>query len=104
MKYFERILTQFNGEAPPGRRYISEHLFPDVEVDFIKVLTTSCCRCMLRGFRLHNCPYWVRPSITISNHNGNQSNLLFYSFKVLNPFRHLPRNTNIVEFFPVPFT
>ncbi|XP_042061183.1 phosphatidylinositol 3,4,5-trisphosphate 3-phosphatase and protein-tyrosine-phosphatase PTEN2A-like isoform X2 [Salvia splendens] len=46
VKYFERILTQFNGEAPPGRR------------------------CMLRGFRLHNCPYWVRPSITISNHNG----------------------------------
>ncbi|KAK6923080.1 LOW QUALITY PROTEIN: hypothetical protein RJ641_011384 [Dillenia turbinata] len=28
------------------------------------------CRCMLRGFRLHKCPYWVRPSITISNHNG----------------------------------
>ncbi|KAJ6829589.1 phosphatidylinositol 3,4,5-trisphosphate 3-phosphatase and protein-tyrosine-phosphatase PTEN2A [Iris pallida] len=25
---------------------------------------------MLRGFRLHKCPYWVRPSITISNHNG----------------------------------
>ncbi|KAL2241647.1 UNVERIFIED_CONTAM: Phosphatidylinositol 3,4,5-trisphosphate 3-phosphatase and protein-tyrosine-phosphatase PTEN2A [Sesamum indicum] len=46
VKYFERILTQFNGETPPGRR------------------------CMLRGFRLHNCPYWVRPAITISNHNG----------------------------------
>ncbi|KAL3833305.1 hypothetical protein ACJIZ3_008041 [Penstemon smallii] len=46
VKYFERILTQFNGETPPGRR------------------------CMLRGFRLHKCPYWVRPSITISNHNG----------------------------------
>ncbi|KAL1564178.1 Phosphatidylinositol 3,4,5-trisphosphate 3-phosphatase and protein-tyrosine-phosphatase pten2a [Salvia divinorum] len=46
VKYFERILTQFNGEAPAGRR------------------------CMLRGFRLHNCPYWVKPSITISNHNG----------------------------------
>lgn len=28
------------------------------------------CRCMLRGFRLHRCPYWIRPSITISNHNG----------------------------------
>ncbi|GER30920.1 Phosphatidylinositol-3,5-trisphosphate 3-phosphatase anddual-specificity protein phosphatase PTEN [Striga asiatica] len=46
VKYFEQILTQFNGETPPGRR------------------------CMLRGFRLLNCPYWVRPSITISNHNG----------------------------------
>ncbi|KAL0543093.1 hypothetical protein IC582_018180 [Cucumis melo] len=45
VKYFERILTQFNGNTPPGRR------------------------CMLRGFRLHKCPYWVRPSITISNHS-----------------------------------
>ncbi|XP_047321706.1 phosphatidylinositol 3,4,5-trisphosphate 3-phosphatase and protein-tyrosine-phosphatase PTEN2A-like [Impatiens glandulifera] len=44
--YFERILTDFNGGTPPGRR------------------------CMLRGFRLHNCPYWIRPSITISDHNG----------------------------------
>ncbi|KAJ7944463.1 Phosphatidylinositol-3,4,5-trisphosphate 3-phosphatase [Quillaja saponaria] len=46
VKYFERILTHFNGELLPGRR------------------------CMLRGFRLHKCPYWVRPSITISDHNG----------------------------------
>ncbi|KAL5556934.1 hypothetical protein UlMin_039170 [Ulmus minor] len=46
VKYFERILTDFKGENPPGRR------------------------CMLRGFRLHKCPYWVRPSITISDHNG----------------------------------
>ncbi|KAL3538852.1 hypothetical protein ACH5RR_002218 [Cinchona calisaya] len=46
VKYFERILTYFNGEDQPGRR------------------------CMLRGFRLHRCPYWVRPSITISNHSG----------------------------------
>ncbi|OMO56610.1 hypothetical protein CCACVL1_26429 [Corchorus capsularis] len=46
VKYFERILTQFNGEIQPGRR------------------------CMLRGFRLHKCPYWIRPSITISNHSG----------------------------------
>ncbi|CAI8604926.1 unnamed protein product [Vicia faba] len=46
VKYFERILTYFNGECPPPRR------------------------CMLRGFRLHRCPYWIRPSITISNHNG----------------------------------
>ncbi|PIN08740.1 Clathrin coat dissociation kinase GAK/PTEN/Auxilin [Handroanthus impetiginosus] len=46
VKYFERILTYFNGENQPGRR------------------------CMLRGFRLHRCPYWIRPSITVSDHNG----------------------------------
>ncbi|XP_057963683.1 phosphatidylinositol 3,4,5-trisphosphate 3-phosphatase and protein-tyrosine-phosphatase PTEN2A [Malania oleifera] len=46
VKYFERTLTYFNGESQPGRR------------------------CMLRGFRLHRCPYWIRPSITISDHNG----------------------------------
>ncbi|VFQ58370.1 unnamed protein product [Cuscuta campestris] len=46
VKYFERILAHFNGEAPSGRR------------------------CMLRGFRLHKCPYWIRPSITIYNHSG----------------------------------
>ncbi|XP_047173668.1 phosphatidylinositol 3,4,5-trisphosphate 3-phosphatase and protein-tyrosine-phosphatase PTEN2A-like [Vigna umbellata] len=46
VKYFERTLTQFNGEVQPGRR------------------------CLLRGFRLHKCPYWVRPSITISDHKG----------------------------------
>uniref|UniRef100_A0A2N9EUA0 Phosphatidylinositol-3,4,5-trisphosphate 3-phosphatase n=1 Tax=Fagus sylvatica TaxID=28930 RepID=A0A2N9EUA0_FAGSY len=46
VKYFERVLTYFNGENPTGRR------------------------CMLRGFRLHRCPYWIRPSITISDHNG----------------------------------
>ncbi|KAL6339261.1 hypothetical protein AAG906_024412 [Vitis piasezkii] len=46
VKYFERILTHFNGQNPPGRR------------------------CMLRGFRLHRCPSWFRPSITVSDHNG----------------------------------
>ncbi|KAJ4886927.1 PTEN 2 [Raphanus sativus] len=46
VKYFERILTYFNGENQPGRK------------------------CMVRGFRLHRCPYWIRPSITISDHNG----------------------------------
>ncbi|XP_052881362.1 phosphatidylinositol 3,4,5-trisphosphate 3-phosphatase and protein-tyrosine-phosphatase PTEN2A-like isoform X3 [Gossypium arboreum] len=46
VKYFERTLTYFNGENQPGRR------------------------CMLRGFRLLRCPYWVRPSITVSDHNG----------------------------------
>ncbi|XP_021288941.1 phosphatidylinositol 3,4,5-trisphosphate 3-phosphatase and protein-tyrosine-phosphatase PTEN2A [Herrania umbratica] len=45
VKYFERTLTYFNGENQPGRR------------------------CMLRGFRLHRCPYWIRPSITVSDHN-----------------------------------
>ncbi|GMJ12841.1 PTEN 2, phosphatase and TENsin homolog deleted on chromosome ten 2A [Hibiscus trionum] len=46
VKYFERILTYFNGEDQPGRR------------------------CILRGFRLLRCPYWIRPSITVSDHNG----------------------------------
>ncbi|XP_043709936.1 phosphatidylinositol 3,4,5-trisphosphate 3-phosphatase and protein-tyrosine-phosphatase PTEN2A-like [Telopea speciosissima] len=46
VKYFECILKNFNGENQPGRR------------------------CMLRGFRLHRCPYWIRPSITVSDHNG----------------------------------
>ncbi|XVF67531.1 hypothetical protein PTKIN_Ptkin10aG0128600 [Pterospermum kingtungense] len=46
VKYFERTLTYFNGESPTGRR------------------------CMLRGFRLHRCPYWIRPSITVSDHRG----------------------------------
>ncbi|QDP16921.2 hypothetical protein Tsubulata_070016 [Turnera subulata] len=46
VKYFERILTYFNGENQPGRR------------------------CMLRGFRVQKCPFWLRPSITISNHSG----------------------------------
>lgn len=46
VKYFERILMYFNGENQPPRR------------------------CMLRGFRLHRCPYWIRPSITVSDHNG----------------------------------
>ncbi|XP_010558861.1 PREDICTED: phosphatidylinositol 3,4,5-trisphosphate 3-phosphatase and protein-tyrosine-phosphatase PTEN2B [Tarenaya hassleriana] len=46
VKYYERVQNYFKGEVPPGRR------------------------CMLRGFRLINCPYWIRPSITISNHSG----------------------------------
>ncbi|GMI67248.1 PTEN 2, phosphatase and TENsin homolog deleted on chromosome ten 2A [Hibiscus trionum] len=46
VKYFGRILTSFHGENRPGRR------------------------CMIRGFRLHKCPYWIRPSITISDHSG----------------------------------
>ncbi|XP_019441473.1 PREDICTED: phosphatidylinositol 3,4,5-trisphosphate 3-phosphatase and protein-tyrosine-phosphatase PTEN2A-like isoform X2 [Lupinus angustifolius] len=46
VKYFERVLTYFNGENPSARR------------------------CMLRGFRLHRCPYWIRPSITVSDHRG----------------------------------
>ncbi|KAF5960326.1 hypothetical protein HYC85_001535 [Camellia sinensis] len=46
VKYFERLLTYVNGVNQPGRR------------------------CMLRGFRLVNCTYWIRPSITIADHNG----------------------------------
>ncbi|KAL2906343.1 Phosphatidylinositol 3 4 5-trisphosphate 3-phosphatase and protein-tyrosine-phosphatase PTEN2A [Bienertia sinuspersici] len=46
VKYFERILNDNSGDKP--RR-----------------------RCMLRGFRLFKCPYWIRPSITISDHSGN---------------------------------
>ncbi|KAK9948990.1 hypothetical protein M0R45_004541 [Rubus argutus] len=52
VKYFDNILRNINGESHPRR-------------------------CMLRGFRLHNCPYWIRPSITISDHNG----ILFSSRK-----------------------
>ncbi|KAI3855517.1 hypothetical protein MKX03_004374 [Papaver bracteatum] len=46
VKYFEGIVTYFHGQNQPGRR------------------------CMLRGFRLHRCPYWIRPSITVYDHNG----------------------------------
>ncbi|KAL8116241.1 hypothetical protein AgCh_022662 [Apium graveolens] len=46
VKYFERVLTFSSGEYLPGHR------------------------CMLRGLRLHRCPYWIRPSISISDHNG----------------------------------
>ena len=101
MKYFERILTYFNGEDQPGRRYTS-YFLPissstifylsclDLEILQIQLLFLSCTatflfslyqpsvhcleqhfyRCMLRGFRIHRCPYWIRPSITVSNHNG----------------------------------
>ena len=42
-------------------------------------------RCMLRGFRLHRCPSWFRPSITVSDHNGIlwHSCSLFSSLKCL---------------------
>ncbi|XP_024533990.1 phosphatidylinositol 3,4,5-trisphosphate 3-phosphatase and protein-tyrosine-phosphatase PTEN2A [Selaginella moellendorffii] len=46
VKYFERVLKEFNGETPAGRK------------------------CILRGIRLHRCPYWIRPAITVSDHNG----------------------------------
>ncbi|KAL8168288.1 hypothetical protein V2J09_009787 [Rumex salicifolius] len=46
VKYFECIMRDYNGENQPGRR------------------------CMLRGFRLHGCPYWIRPSISISDQSG----------------------------------
>ncbi|CAN8278558.1 unnamed protein product [Cochlearia groenlandica] len=44
VKYYERVQNQFDGKVPSERR------------------------CMLRGFRLINCPYWIRPTITVSNH------------------------------------
>jgi phosphatidylinositol-3,4,5-trisphosphate 3-phosphatase/dual-specificity protein phosphatase PTEN len=56
VKYFERILTYYNGENQPPRR------------------------CMLRGFRLHRCPYWIRPSITVSNHNGILHDKLYLKY------------------------
>ncbi|KAL0384240.1 UNVERIFIED_CONTAM: Phosphatidylinositol 3,4,5-trisphosphate 3-phosphatase and protein-tyrosine-phosphatase PTEN2A [Sesamum radiatum] len=59
VKYFERVLAYFNGENQPGRR------------------------CMLRGFRLHRCPYWIRPSITVSDHNGPKVLLLVLIFPLL---------------------
>ncbi|CAM6086610.1 unnamed protein product [Calypogeia fissa] len=46
VKYFERVLREFDGETPKGRK------------------------CILRGIRLHRCPYWIRPGITVSDHNG----------------------------------
>ncbi|PIA27150.1 hypothetical protein AQUCO_08300086v1 [Aquilegia coerulea] len=46
VKYFESIITHFDCKIPPDRR------------------------CMLRGFRLINCPFWIRPSITVSSHKG----------------------------------
>ncbi|KAL3680800.1 hypothetical protein R1sor_023756 [Riccia sorocarpa] len=46
VKYFERVLRDYGGETPTGRK------------------------CILRGIRLHRCPYWVRPAVTVSDHNG----------------------------------
>ncbi|KAK8693117.1 hypothetical protein V6N13_070711 [Hibiscus sabdariffa] len=30
----------------------------------------GCSLCIIRGFRLHKCPYWIRPSITVSDHSA----------------------------------
>lgn len=46
VKYYERVLRNCDGETPMGRKVV------------------------LRGFRLHKCPYWIRPSITIFDHDG----------------------------------
>ncbi|GBG79959.1 hypothetical protein CBR_g30221 [Chara braunii] len=46
VKYFERILRDMNGETPKAQKHI------------------------LRGIRLHRCPYWIRPAIAIYDHNG----------------------------------
>lgn len=59
VKYFERTLTYFNGEIQPGRR------------------------CMLRGFRLHRCPYWIRPHITVSDHNSMLYISIFFVLNVI---------------------
>jgi hypothetical protein len=46
VKYFERVLREFDGHTPTGRR------------------------CRLRSIQLINCPSWIRPALNISNHNG----------------------------------
>lgn len=51
-------------------------------------------RCMLRGFRLHRCPYWIRPSITVSDHSGN-TNLLFLCSQFI--ASHLCSHWNFLE-------
>lgn len=74
VKYFERTLTYFNGENQPGRRYGTLIVVSNnsLYVDCASYLTgfSLTSRCMLRGFRLHRCPYWIRPHITVSDHNG----------------------------------
>ncbi|GMN34539.1 hypothetical protein TIFTF001_004745 [Ficus carica] len=62
VKYFEHVLTDFKGEYQPGRR----------------------------GFRLHKCPYWIRPSITISNHNATQlgSSIMYETTVLMRNFVH----------------
>ena len=37
------------------------------------------CRCLLRRINLINCPTWVRPALTISDHKG-----IFYTVFNLN--------------------
>ncbi|KAG6499395.1 hypothetical protein ZIOFF_039176 [Zingiber officinale] len=68
VKYFESILTYFNGENQPGRR------------------------CMLRGFRFHRCPNWIRPSISVSNHNAPAS----YTTGVLFSTKKHPRTKDLM--------
>eukprot|EP00249_Psilotum_nudum_P024193 c29118_g2_i3 orf=1728-2834(-) len=46
VKYFERVLRNYDGVTPTGRKVT------------------------LRGFRLHKCQYWIRPSVTVSDHNA----------------------------------
>ncbi|KAG8478377.1 hypothetical protein CXB51_028197 [Gossypium anomalum] len=71
VKYFDRILTCFNGEIQPGRR------------------------CMLRAIRLYKCPYWIRPSITISNHSDTitaDDTILLIPVLSANTFKLLPED------------
>ncbi|XP_024359682.1 phosphatidylinositol 3,4,5-trisphosphate 3-phosphatase and protein-tyrosine-phosphatase PTEN2A isoform X5 [Physcomitrium patens] len=53
VKYYEEVLRKHHGFTPGGRR------------------------CTLRSIRLINCPSWIRPSVTISDHDG----VLFTSIK-----------------------
>ncbi|KAG0564540.1 hypothetical protein M758_8G115300 [Ceratodon purpureus] len=46
VKYYEQVLRKHQGFTPTGRR------------------------CTLRSIRLINCPSWIRPAVTISDHEG----------------------------------
>jgi phosphatidylinositol-3,4,5-trisphosphate 3-phosphatase/dual-specificity protein phosphatase PTEN len=53
VKYYEKVLRQHHGIVPTTRR------------------------CALRSIRLINCPTWIRPAVTVSDHQG----LVFRSMK-----------------------
>lgn len=46
VKYYEQVSKKYHGCTPTGRK------------------------CTLRSIRLNNCPAWIRPSVTVSDHNG----------------------------------
>ncbi|XP_073386395.1 uncharacterized protein [Physcomitrium patens] len=45
VKYYEQVSKKYHGCTPTGRK------------------------CTLRSIRLNNCPAWIRPSVTVSDHN-----------------------------------